>query len=111
MIGYLFDYYHYLNLLVTFMIKKKIKNTDIFSFGSLSLRHKWKCDYVKSICMDFMCVLGREFACWLAFDKEKWAAPASRTKMHCSQSKPRNREFVIKLKKIKIISNTTICLG
>lgn len=33
------------------------------------------------------------------FDKEKWAVLASGTKMHCSHNKPKNGEFVFKLKR------------
>lgn len=49
------------------------------------------------------CVRPWKGVCLLAssiFDKEKWAALASRTKMHCSQRKPKNGEFVFKLKRI-----------
>lgn len=38
MIGQFSDYLYYLNPLLTFIIKKKIKNIDIFIFGSLGLR-------------------------------------------------------------------------
>lgn len=31
------------------------------------------------------------------FDKEKWAALATCTKIHCLQNKPKNGEFVFKI--------------
>lgn len=99
MIGYFFDH-HYLNRLLIFIIIKKIKNTDTFSSVALALDKNGNVSMLKQKCRFWVCPW--KGSCLLAssvFDKEKWAAPVSRTKMHCSQSDPKNGEFVFKLKR------------
>jgi hypothetical protein len=60
---------------------------------ALTLDKNRLCEHIQSIGTDFVCLW--KGVCLLAssiFDKEKWAALACCTKMHCFQSKARGKK-------------------